>query len=820
MSKLAARLAWPLLILPLGPLSAQILPDQHETPPEVDTITPVPPPEIPIGATADTEATIPEEIQIDNFGGGAIEYTANTGIRFAGPGVKITANTGAEVFADRAYVDLIKETVTLEGNVAIYQGNAMQRGDKTVYHYKRGYLDSTGLRASIDPIIMESGRFTAERVGDQTVFIGRNGGITTHDAEHPDYWVRADKTRVYPGEKIVFDDLKLYLGDTPVFWLPYLSQPLNSELGYHIIPGARSNWGPYLLNTYGLMLGGDRDPVTGDNRDAWLLSRWHLDIRSERGVGTGVDLVDTRIENTEEISGLSLYYTYDLDPETSRSGISRDTVDPNRYQIELKHRYQLDFPDDADWRIDSNLTYLSDQYYLEDFELQRYHTDPQPDNTIGIFRRDDNTLLSLYTRLRLNDYYRSDTRLPEITLDQARGPLFDLPVLHEGTTSFSVIGEQAADATSSIVNPLVNLSASDPAAKRLLEQLSGYRRELAGALVNLPLDDPRRKELRDQILDTGYTRFRTYHELSLPITLGGFLSVAPQAGIGYTNYSSVDGPSGDFDRTHFHLGLESSVKFAKELGKYRNHDWGLDGIMHVFQPYGSWSYIATDDYELGDPAIDRLTPTTRPRLLDPLRFTAVDQMNSWNVIRFGTRNRLLTKRDGQSHEWLYMDTYMDAFIRDPEGSRDFSNLYNDIRWSPVPWMTAELETQFPITPGGSGFNEVNTDLNFMPSDNFQFSIGYRWLSGHPTLLDSSSLDFETYTRINENWGIGTNHSIEFDDGTLENQQYTLHRDFGTWVAGMGISMTDNRVDREYGVVFSLTLKDFPSASLPFEIDAQ
>jgi hypothetical protein len=37
---------------------------------------------------------------------------------------------------------------------------------------------------------------------------------------------------------------------------------------------------------------------------------------------------------------------------------------------------------------------------------------------------------------------------------------------------------------------------------------------------------------------------------------------------------------------------------------------------------------------------------------------------------------------------------------------------------------------------------------------------------------------------------------------------------------VGLSSRDNRLEKEYGVVFSLTLKDFPSVSLPFELDAQ
>jgi LPS-assembly protein len=265
--------------------------------------------------------------------------------------------------------------------------------------------------------------------------------------------------------------------------------------------------------------------------------------------------------------------------------------------------------------------------------------------------------------------------------------------------------------------------------------------------------------------------------------------------------------------------VESALKFSKDYGPYQNSRWGLDGLLHVFQPYANWSVLSANNLELGDPMVDRLTPTTRPRPLDPIRFTATDEMQSWNVVRFGARNRLITKRDGQSYEWLYLNSYMDAFIEDPEGRRQFSNLYNDIRWQPLPWMGVDLETQFPIVSGGSGFNEFATRLRFMPTDRFEFSLGYRWLDGHPELTNSNRFDLQSYTRLTENWGIGMRHVIELDDSTMEFQQYTIHRDLGNWVAGMGVTMRDNRLKNEYGVVFSLTLKDFPSVSLPFSFDA-
>ena len=163
---------------------------------------------------------------------------------------------------------------------------------------------------------------------------------------------------------------------------------------------------------------------------------------------------------------------------------------------------------------------------------------------------------------------------------------------------------------------------------------------------------------------------------------------------------------------------------------------------------------------------------------------------------------------------------MDAYIEDPEGRRDYSNLYNDLQWRPLPWLTVDASTQFPIYDGGSGFNEFDGRLRFLPAEFFEFSLGYRYLAGHPVLMDSDAVDLQSYLRVSENWGLGSRFIMEFDDNTLELQQYTVHRDLGNWIAGVGVSRRDNRTQQEYGIVFSLTLKEFPSVSLPFQIDGQ
>ena len=815
MSARGVLVAWLLVLLPSGAQEQPVVPGAGGAA-RPDVITPVPLPDGVYDPGDPLQPVMPKELQIDNAGSQVA--TLEGGIAFGGP-VKITGDTGLEVFADTATLDLKTKTVTLNGRVSVYQGNVLQRGERAVYYYERKFLDTRELCVSLDPILMEAGKFTMENIGGKAVFVGEDAGLTTHDAEHPNYWVRAAQTKVFAGDKITFKNLFLYANGVPVFWLPYLSQPLNQELGYHFLPGARSGWGPFLLNSYGIMLGGTPNPDTGENEDAWLLSRWHLDLRATRGVGTGVDLADIRDPDRINLTGLSLYYLYDLDPQYSRTGVVRGEVDPNRYRVELKHRRALDFSDDAAWYLDTNLTLLSDVYYLEDFRPDLFQTNPAPDSTIGLFRRDESSLLSLYARPQLNEFFRTATRLPELAYDQSLGPWLGTPVLHEGSTSLGLLALQMEDTLGTqVLAPLLALPPGSALEAGYLSQLQNYERQLAARIRSLPFGNAERVGLTDQLLHTGFTRFHTYHDFSLPLALGRGLSLTPQVGLGYTQYMAVDGPATGEGRLLLRAGVEAAVKFSKNLGDITDHAWGLDGLMHVVQPYLSWSALAADDFDPLYPQVDRLTFSTRPQTLSPGRFTATDDLKDWNIVRLGMRNHLLTKRDGQAQEWLFMDNFLDAYLEDPEMDRTFSNLYTDLRFQPVPWLGLGVETQFPVVAAGSGFTEFSTYLRYMPLRDVEMVLGYRWLDNHPVLLDANRVDLRTFVRLNENWGVGTQHVMRFDDGTLELQQYTLHRDMGNWVAGVGLSSRDNLLKQEYGMIFSLSLKDLPSVSLPFSID--
>jgi LPS-assembly protein len=742
----------------------------------------------------------------------------------SGP-IELKTNSGEEVFADRAELDLETGTYTLLGNVSVFNGPMIQRGDRVVYDLKSKKLNTTGLSVSYDPIILESGNFEmTEDENGERIFVGTDAGITTNDVEDPAYWLRADRTTLYPGDKIVFNDLKLYIGETPIFWLPYLSQPLNAELGYRMLPGGRTNWGVYLLQSYGIMLGGGENSILGTDKP-WLLSRWHFDMRARRGIGAGVDLFDTRVEDNPNLGWLKLYFMDDMDPSIGRSGIPRGPVDPSRYRAQFQYRIPLQFQDpldpDAEYALNYDLHLLSDNHFLEDFDPRFYRNNAQPDNTIFLTRRTDDSLLTGLARLRLNDFYRADSRSPEISFDQIRRPIFGSRILHEGQTSFGVLEENMADPTrDTLLDPLLTLPDGDPELGRLYSQVGRYEQLLIEQMRALPPGDPRYDTLYQQLTNPQFMRFHTYQELSTQYTFGNWLHLTPHIGGGYSRYFNVAGPAEDADRTLFSTGLEASVKFHKDYPDIRIRSLGVDGLRHTMQPYANWSYLSAGELGQDYPSIDRMTFFTRPAPINVGRFPAIDDLDDWNLVRLGVRNRLVTQRNGASYQWLFMDTYIDSYVEDPELQRDFSNLYNDITWLPLPWLAVDVQTQFPIISSGSGYSEFTTGLRFMPTPNFEFSVQQRTLSGHPYLLDSNRVNIRAYNRFNENWGAGLLHQWEFDDGTLELEQYTLHRNYENWIVSAGLTHRNNRTRDEYGFLVSFTLKDFPDVSMPFRIDAE
>ncbi|MGJ8723116.1 MAG: LPS-assembly protein LptD [Roseibacillus sp.] len=706
--------------------------------------------------------------------------------------VELRSTNGIEIFADKAQINEATESITFSGNVSAYQGTALHRGESATYYYKSRRMETNNLRTSFAPILLESGKFKVIESDKGNYYKGTNAGVTTHDVANPNYWLRAEEITIIPDDRVRFRNLKLYAGGRPILWLPGLSQKFDGELNYRPTPGMRSNWGPYLLNQYTHDYGGILDPQTGIRTEPTHELTWHGDIYTRRGLGLGLDADSYSQKENPNLGWISGYFIYDFDPSEKRSAEPRLNFDQNeRFRLQARQRAKADWLPGAEGHVDINATLLSDRYFLEDFRTQDFTTDFHPDNTLSLTQSwRENHLLTAWTRFRLNDFYQSDQRFPEIAFDQIRRPLFGSPILHESNSTIGLYREELADFTE-----------------------ENLRDEFDSPTTTAD----RRRTIQGLLADTGFARFHTYQELSLPLKLDSGLHLIPRIGAGHTSYQDVQGPLDSFSRNHFHASIDASLKFTKRYPEWVSEKWGLNSALHVLQPYATATILKTDDLDAMLRPIERLTASTRPRALQPGRFAATDDLTDWQILRLGVRNQLLTKRDNSSHQWLSLDTYIDIFGEDPEFGRSVSNLYTDLHWSPLPWLDLTVETQVPLF-SDSNFTEVATGLTFMPGANTELAISHRFLQDHPILNDSNRLQLRAYHRVNEEWGIGATQRWEFADNSLEFQQYSLHRNLDSWAFTMGVFSRDNSDEKEYGVLFGFTLTEFPSLSLPLSID--
>ena len=142
-------------------------------------------------------------------------------------------------------------------------------------------------------------------------------------------------------------------------------------------------------------------------------------------------------------------------------------------------------------------------------------------------------------------------------------------------------------------------------------------------------------------------------------------------------------PGGDRLRILANAGVEASFKISRTWEQAQSRALGLDGLRHIIQPFVNFSYVTGDN---DDPAeilqFDRYIPSTQLRPIDFPQFTSIDSIDNWRIARLGVRNRLQTRRDDTTINWLELETYFDVNFDNPYDRTDYSNVYNQLRFSP------------------------------------------------------------------------------------------------------------------------------------------
>lgn len=682
-----------------------------------------------------------------------------------------------DIYADYAQYNSTTHDLELRGHVRIYRDTSLYISESGVYNTETKKIRSTNGRTESEPYFL-TGK-DVNSISDNGYLI-HGGTFTTEDSARPDFHLHAQKMRIYEGDRVIFQYVTAYVGKVPVFWWPYLYQSLSETFSFSISPAYTSTWGPSILTQVNF-------PITD-----YVEGRLQLDYFGRRGPAIGFDPVIDYGKDKNSQARVKTFYIDDQNPDINQTNVPRQDVPTDRYRLSLEDR--TNFTDDIYGM--ANITKLSDPYVMEDYSPGEFRIDPVPDNVVAVTKTNPFFTITGIARFQANDFFTTTERLPEVALDIKRHGLFGGPIFYEGETSFA------------------NLQLQNP-------QGSGFE-------------------------NYGTTRFDTFHQLSFPNTYFGWLSIVPRVGyrgtyygktwdLGSTTFVPPSNPlvpdfilpppttanpvkfDGDTFRSVFNTGAEASFKISRTWEDVQSRAWGLDGLMHVFQPFTDFSYVKEDGPNptsiLG---FDRFEPSTQLRAIDFPQFTTIDSIDDWTVWRVGVRNRLETRRDDQTVTWLELDTFLDVNFDNPYDRTDYSNFFNNLRFSPLPWMSFTVNSQVPAF--AKGFTEVDTLANVQPLSNVQVTVGHRYLNGNPFFQNSSLFVVGGYYRINDNWGFGVQEQYEATTRILEEQRYSIYRDLSAWVASFGGVIRDNAGVNEYGVLFTITLKAFPKLGFDLNFD--
>ena len=720
------------------------------------------------------EIKTPQNVPIEITSTG--ETTYENGLATARDNVAIhLGNT--DIYADYAQYNSTTHDVELRGHVRIYRDTSLYTAESGVYNTETKRIRTVNGRTESQPYFLSGANVNSI---SENGYLVREGTFTTQDSAKPDFHLHARKIRIYEKDRVIFQYVTAYVGKVPIFWWPYLYQSLSDTFSFTISPAYTSNWGPSLLTQVTF-------PIT-DN----IKGRVRLDYFGRRGPAIGFDPIIDYGKDENSQARIKSFYIQDQDPNLNQTSIPRQGVPTGRYRFSLEDRTNFT---DSIYGI-ANLTKLSDPYVMEDFYPGDFRVDPVPDNVVALTKTDPFFTITGITRFQANEFFTTTERLPEVVLDIKRHGLFGGPIFYEGESGFANLRLQFPD---------------------------GSRFE-----------------------NYNSNRFDTFHQLTYPNTYFGWLSIVPRVGfrgtyygktwdLGSTTFVPPSNPlvpdfilpppttadpvkfDGDAFRTVFNAGAEASFKISRTWENVQSRAFGLDGLMHVIQPFTNFSYV--DENGANPTSIlqfDRFEPSTQLRAIDFPQFTTIDSIDNWTVWRVGVRNRLETRRDDQTITWLELDTFFDVNFDNPYDRTDYSNFFNNLRFSPLPWMSFTVNSQVPAF--AKGFTEVNTLANVQPLSNVQLTVGHRYLNNNPFFQNSSLFVVGGYCRINDNWGVGVQEQYEATTGILEEQRYSIYRDLSAWVASFGGVIRDNSGVNEYGVLFTITLKAFPKFGFDLNFD--
>ena len=716
--------------------------------------------------------------EIESLEPGDFDYDINKGKVVLSDRFRITFKERGEsvfVIADKGQLDQSTGEVFAEGNVTLQNEDRVFRSDRLYYNFQTKSMQTDNFRAGQAPFFVEGINIKGDE--NKNEYSAEQVIITSDD--RPDPWIklRTRSLSISPGKYLEAKGATFYAGNVPIFYFPYyrrrLDQPPNH---WSLTPGYRSRYGMFLEGAYNWNLS-DR-----------LNGAAHLDYRSLRGFAGGLD-VDYDLGFLGQ-GDASVYILNDRDPQSgagSRSASTEFTDRTDRHRLSLYHSVNIE----TNFTAKLLLQDQSDRFMNRDFFESDFRRDPQPESHVEIAKHWQNFSVSLLAQPQVDEFYQTIERLPELRVTGLRQRLGDSPIFYESEASF------------------------------------GYFKFSPSS---------------DHLDLNGYEAFRgdTHQQLLLPKNYSGWLNVVPHAGLRFTHYGSRSSDNSgfvqmnDLNRSVFNTGVEFSFKASSTLPDAKLSLLDVNGLRHVVQPMANYLFVPEPNkrpWEL--PQFDRELHSLRLRPIDFPDYNSIDTIDSSNVIRIGVRNRLQTKRFGLVDDVLNWELFTDWRLDNDLYEARFNDVYSDLEVKPRSWLLLGSELRYD--PNNRLLNESNHTISLLPNNKWSLTLGHRYLRDwtqdelkvrypyDPFFENSLGQDWRwgnnllysrLYYRFNEEWGFRMIHQFEASDGTMEEQSYSLYRDFSSVTSALRFRLRDHRGGKnDFSVSLLFSLKAIPRISL-------
>jgi hypothetical protein len=658
----------------------------------------------------------------------------------------------AVLVADEARFNTQTKEIWAQGNVRVNRAGQEWVAPAAYYNFITREFKAAEIGGFVPPVYVHG--FDIVRTGTNEYRVAR-ATATTCDYERPHYRVEATRAEVYPDDRVVLQNCTLRIGDVPVFWFPAMVFGLEGDVQpFTIALGQSSRWGFYALT-----------------ESHWKLNKnWAFDVladgRTERGFAGGANI---KYRYGPDILGkLHGYYANDADPRDSDDRAAGISLPTHRWRGVWEHQQFFD----PTLSLTVNLNRQSDTDIVDDFFSDEFRREVEPATTFDVTRRGENYTLSVLARPQLNSFHAEVERLPEATWAVSRVRIGPAPLYYEAETRGGYYGNEGGDT-------------GDPTFR--------------GSAVRLD----------------------TFHQVTAPHTFWGWLTAVPRAGGRYTYYTRAPDTAAETNevrRLVFNLGTEVSFKVSRTWSDVQNNRLGVDGIRHIVQPFADYSWVPTPDKRPGDLfqfdtertitlGNGEVLPVTRYVPLQSPANNLVDDLDRENVVRFGLRQRLQTRRNGQPWDLVEVTGWTDYRIERFAGESDLANLFGTVVVRPVDWFAVHSFGRYEFRTGI--LRELNNEVRVSDADRWAVGLGTRFLEDDSHLVAGS-----VTAKLTRRWAAQVYQRFDMSDGQWEEQDYSLRQELHDWYVNYGFRYRSERTkDDEMAVYFSVTLKAFPSVSL-------